>query len=278
MFHFQNFVKPENEICEKRLPKCIIIGVPNSGTRELRDFLGLHPNIEIYNGAMQFFKNDDLYGKGDDWLKRQMPCTYSNQLTAIENEAYFHDLQVPERIYQFDKFIKLILVVKEPISRSISHFKFLQDGKFIPKAANYSDVVLDAKTNALNTQHPVLNMSIYDDNMRVWLRYFSLSQILIIESEKLNREPSSVLKRVEEFVGLEHYIRPNMFVYNKEQLFPCIRSNLTLTGMACHGDNDSRNETKPEDTASSEVIAKLKEFFKPRNAKFFKLIDKSFAW
>ena len=277
-FHFQNFVKPKNENFEKRFPTCIIIGAPNTGARELRDFLKLNPYIEVYDGEQPFFVTNDIYKKGYEWLKNEMPFSYSNQVTVIENDAYFHTSIVPERFYQYYKSIKLILVVKEPITRSISHFNYLLDETSIPKASQYSNVVLDSKGKGLNTQHQVLNMSIYDDSINIWLKYFNMSQFHIIESERLTREPAAVLAEVEEFLELGHFIRPDMFVFDQEKLFPCVRSNTTSNGMVCHGGNGTKPYASPETIASLDVIAKLKEFFGPRNERFFKLIGRSFAW
>ena len=277
-YHFQNFVQPENENCEKRPPKCIIIGVPNAGVRELRDFLKLNPYIQVYEGDEQYFLNDDVYKQGYEWLRNEMPCSYSSQVTVAENEEYFHSSIVPPRIYKFDKSTKLILVVKEPINRSISHFNELFGEISVPKPIQYSEVVLDSKRKGLNTLHPVLNMSIYDDNTYTWLRYFNLSQFHIVESERLTRDPAAVLAEIETFLGLGHFIHSDMFVFNQEKVFPCIRSNISSTGMACYDGKDAQQYASPETVASPDLIALLKRYFQPRNTRFFKMIGQQYAW
>ena len=282
VFHWQNFIPPENETCQKRFPACIVIGVAKCGTRELIDFLRIHPHIEIYHGRsiyeMPYFRRNRVYKKGPNWLKNQMPCSYSNQVTLMKNAWYFHSNQTPERIYNFNQTIKLILLVREPVSRSISLYKFLQNRVGVDKRKTFSEYVLNTKNNNLNTKHKLIKMSVYDKSMELWLNYFNLSQILIIESEKLQRDPPTVLKRVEEFLGLGHYIRPDMFVYNTEKQFFCIRSHFTSTGMACYADNRGRTHIPTESTVSTEMIAQLKEYFEPRTKRFFELIGKSFDW
>ena len=50
IFHAMNFIKLDSESCFKRLPSVILIGIAKSGTRELKDFLRLHPHSQIYHG------------------------------------------------------------------------------------------------------------------------------------------------------------------------------------------------------------------------------------
>ena len=128
VIHRRNFVPPVNEKCKKRPPVAILIGVSKCGTRELMEFLHMHPHVEIYQRyttmEMAYF-NSIHYFKGYDWLVNQMPCSYSNQLTIMKNSAYF-DLPIPTagRIQKFNSSIKLILIVREPIARTISRFMF----------------------------------------------------------------------------------------------------------------------------------------------------------
>ena len=60
--------------CIQRLPQCIIIGNFKSGTRELIDFMSMHPRIKILSKPVyevDFFNK--LYAKGLEWYKSKMP-------------------------------------------------------------------------------------------------------------------------------------------------------------------------------------------------------------
>ena len=271
IFHAKNFIKPTNETCEKRMPKAIVIGVAKCGTRELIDFMHLHPHIQIYHKnsyEMQYF--DRRYNKGVAWFKEQMPCSFSNQITVMKMAAYFHNSVVPERIYKFNESIKLILIVREPISRTYSAYTFF---KLRKKYKTFSDFVINDE-NEVREQDKKMKMSTYDENMKLWLKYFNLSQFLIIEHNEFKHDPVSVLVKVEQFLGLGHFITSDMFVYNTEKGFYCIKSNLTTTKMSCYAGNRGRShEPIPQETMS-----KLTEYFKPKNERFFSLIGKSFSW
>ena len=268
IFHSNNLMKPPNEVCEKRPPSAIVIGVAKSGTRELIDFMHLHPHIQIYHKIiyeMNYFRKQR--NNGTRGLTEQMPCSFSNQITIMKQSGYFHMNNVPERIRKYNASIRLILVVREPIARLYSAYTF--NG---PYEESFDKFVIKALKNKKDSR--LLNMSIYDESMERWLKVFNLSQILIIEHNEFKQDPVSVLVRVEKFLGLGHYITSDMFAYNAVTGFQCIRSKLTTTGMSCYASNRGRRQ-RP---ISREIKSKLADYFKPKNERFFRIIGKSFDW
>ena len=276
IFHASNFNKPPNELCEKRPPSVIVIGVHKSGTRELMDFMHLHPHIQIYYKniyEMNYFNR--WYNKGIGWLTQQMPCSFSNQITIMKHAGYFHmnGVNVPQRIQKFNSSIKLILIVREPIARSYSAYSFFKAMRGL-NTESFDELVTNAMKNKTPQKLYFLKLSIYDESMKFWLKYFNLSQILIIEHNEFKQNPASVLIKVEKFLGLGHYIDSDIFAYNKVTGYMCISSNLTTTGMSCYASNRGR----PKGQISTEIKSKLTDYFKPKNERFFRIIGKSFEW
>ena len=284
--HETNFIQPENETCTKRFPICILVGVYKCGTREIVDFLRLHPHIEIYpssamnNYEMPYFQT--MYKKGDAWLQSQMPCTYSNQITLMKNAGYFFDSAVPKRIQHFNESIKLILMVREPVSRSVSNYimrenrkiKFPNSSRAMQYIESFSSIVLNS-SNDVKENHRFVSHSVYDKPMKLWLQYFNLSQFLILDNEELKRDPVSVLNKVERFLGLEHIITDKMFVWNNDKGYYCVQSNITDTGMACYSEIRGH---KKQISVSEETLSKLHDYFKSKNKRFFEIIGRSFDW
>ena len=234
----------------------------------------LNPYIETYYSStsyeMPYFTK--FYDLPKNWLRQQMPCSYSNQVTVMKMASYFHDRLVPERIRKFNRDMKLILIVREPVERLISVFTSGNVCRDVRLFSRFDENV-EASMDLIMLRR-FMDMSIYDDSMKVWMKYFNLSQILIIESNELKLHPGPVLNRVEDFLGLENYIKANMFVFNSEKGFYCIRSSLTSTGMACYDQYRGRTyEPVPADT-----FTKLKKYFKQSNENFFDLIGKYYKW
>ena len=274
MHKMENYVKPPHESCKRRLPVCIIVGVAKSGTREIIDFMGLHPHIAIYylkerTYEMPYFSK--AYDKGQKWFQSQMPCSYSNQITIIKNAWYFSNSYIPERIKNFNESIKLILLVREPVDRAVSQFTF-QHRQDRHGAFSFDDVAI--KGDKVMENVPFLVRSMYGKQMENWLKYFNLDQFLIIESDELKYHPAAVMTKVEDFLGLGHYITPEMFVLNKEKGYYCIKSNLTESGMACYENDRGRSVTK----VSQRTRTKLEKYFRPSNERFFSLIRKTYNW
>ena len=274
MYKMENYVKPPHESCKRRFPVCIVVGVAKSGTREIIDFMGLHPHIAIYylkerSYEMPYFSQ--AYDKGQEWFQSQMPCSYSNQITIIKNAWYFSNSYIPERIKNLNESIKLILLVREPVARAVSQFTFKhrrdRHGVF-----SFDDVAI--KGDKVRENIPFLERSNYGKQMENWLKYFNLDQFLIIESDELKYHPAAVMTKVEDFLGLGHYITPEMFVLNKEKGYYCIKSNLTESGMACYENDRGRSVTK----VSQRTRTKLEKYFRPSNERFFSLIRKTYNW
>ena len=276
--HLSNFEKPKGETCEKRFPTAIIIGAGKSGTLELLEFLHLHPHIQIYydpdrrSAQYEMLYFSSLYNKGVTWFKEQMPCSFSNQVTVMKMATYYRHLQVPERIKKFNESIKLILIVREPIARAYSGYTF--HGGNRKNSKSFSDLVINKATHEVQENDKRLRESVYANYMEHWLKYFSLSQFLILSHGEFVHDPVTTLKKVERFLGLGDYITADMFAFNSEKGFYCIKSNLTTTGMGCYGDNRGR----PQEPIDQETRLKLTQFFAERNRRFFNIIGKSYNW
>lgn len=117
----------------RRLPSALIIGVKKSGTRALLEFIRFHPDVRGSGCELHFF--DRHYSKGLDWYRHHMPPTHRGQVTIEKSPSYFITREVPKRVFQMDPKMKLLLVVRDPVTRAISDYtqavtKMTTDRKF----------------------------------------------------------------------------------------------------------------------------------------------------
>ena len=247
--------------CKRRLPKCIIIGVAKSGTTELINFLSMHPNIVIRSHPgylLSFFSKH--WEKGTEWHRKQMPFTFEDQITLYKAN-YFYKPEVPERMKMSDPNIKLILIVRNPVDRLISYYTFHNPEKPL------SDVSRFAEERAEHWQH-------YDKPFEHYLRFFSRSQIHVIDSEKFQKDPQNVLFEVETFLDLPHIIKKTDFVFNKDKGFFCLR-DVNNKPSSCFGDDRGRKKLQND---TEFVKARVRQFFKVHNERFFNLTGLRFNW
>ncbi|XP_064542621.1 heparan sulfate glucosamine 3-O-sulfotransferase 5 isoform X2 [Drosophila montana] len=110
----------------RRLPQALIIGVRKCGTRALLEMLYLHPRIQKAGGEVHFFDRDENYLRGLDWYRKKMPHSFRGQITIEKSPSYFVSPEVPERVRAMNASIKLLLIVREPVTRAISDYTQLR--------------------------------------------------------------------------------------------------------------------------------------------------------
>ena len=114
---------------QQRLPTCLIIGVRKAGTRAVLEYLSLNDHIKKADNEVHFFDNDKRYSFGLEFYRSQMPFSGIDQITIEKSPAYFITSTVPERIKAMNASIKLILIVRDPVTRLISDYTQLAHNK-----------------------------------------------------------------------------------------------------------------------------------------------------
>lgn len=257
----------------RRLPQCIIIGVRKGGTRALLRFLNLHPNIQAAGREIHFFDDDYNYSLGYDWYRKKMPFSYANQITMEKSPAYFVSEKVPERVWKMNHSVSLILIVRDPVQRTISDYAQLMYNKIDRGKTfkRFEDNAIDPVTGEINVHYAAIRRSVYHRHMARWLNFFHLRQFLIVSGEELVDDPVRVIKKVEDFLGLEHRVGQNFFYFNETRGFYCVREDYKESCLA-----NSKGRPHPE--INPVVIKKLRRFFRGHNEKFFKLVNQRFDW
>ncbi|XP_052777403.1 heparan sulfate glucosamine 3-O-sulfotransferase 1-like [Mya arenaria] len=260
---------------QKRLPHCIIIGVRKCGTRALLEYLGLHPEIVASYQEQHFFNKYENYKKGLGFYQSEMLPSYENQITMEKTPGYFIDIMAPERVYRMNSSIRLLLIVRDPVTRLISDYAQLAEKNQRSNLTYppFESLIID-KNGDVNLKFKATRISIYYEHLRHWLEFFDLKQIHIVDGEALISNPYPEIYAVETFLGLHHRIPRDTFYYNETKGFYCINSKVGGEQSPCLGETKGRKHP-PVDP---QVIQQLREFYKPRNEKFFSLVKRTFDW
>lgn len=104
-----------------------------------------------------------------------------------------------------------------------------------------------------------------------WLKFFSMTQILIIDGDNLIQNPWIELEKVEKFLNLNHEIDHSMFYFNRTKGFYCF-----LTGYLSKCLNSSKG--RPHPNVSQSVLNDLRKFYSEYNDSFFNLVGYNFSW
>lgn len=266
----------EYEVNErKRFPSAIIIGVKKGGTRALLNMLEAHPDIVSAHREIHYFDYEENFKRGVEFYIDQMPISQPGQITIEKSPHYFVTEYVPQRMAMVSPNLKLILIVRNPVSRLISDFTQLDTKKVvknIAKRPSFEQAVL-LRNGSVNHDYVPVQVSEYDKHLRNWLKYFPLEQILILDGANFIANPFEELQRVEEFLQIKSYFQPSQFYYSEEKGFYCWKTR-RKSEPQCLGDKKGRVHP----TIPKHVIEKLQNYYKSPNEVFYRLAQKNFNW
>ncbi|GBL82348.1 Heparan sulfate glucosamine 3-O-sulfotransferase 5 [Araneus ventricosus] len=222
--------------------------------------------------GVHFFDEDDKYSLGLEWYRRRMPYSFADQITIEKSPAYFITEAAPARIRAMNASVKLLLIVRDPVTRLISDYAQLAANKARKDKAlaSFEDLVLQPN-GQVNTAYKAVRISMYSIFFEKWHRVFPRRQIHIVDGDDLVRDPFPEVQRIEEFLGIAHRISKENFFYNKTKGFYCVRNETTEKCL-----NESKGRRHPQ--VSEEVIHKLRQFYAPYNRMFFRAAGRDFGW
>lgn len=266
----------EYEVNErKRFPTAIIIGVKKGGTRALLNMLEAHPDVVSAHRELHYFDYEENFKRGVEYYIDQMPISRPGQVTIEKSPHYFVTEYVPQRMYMVSPNLKLILIVRDPVSRLISDYTQLDTKKMVKNIANrpsFEQAVL-LQNGSVNGEYIPVQVGEYDRHFKNWLKFFPLEQLLIVDGGNFIANPFEELQKVEKFLELKSYFQKSQFYYSKEKGFYCWKTR-RKTEPQCLGDKKGRSHPH----VTEDVIAKLKNYYKSSNEQFYRLAQKKFSW
>ncbi|KAM9473983.1 heparan sulfate glucosamine 3-O-sulfotransferase 4-like [Salvelinus alpinus] len=255
----------------KKLPQAIIIGVKKGGTRALLEALRVHPDIRAVGNEPHFF--DRNYEKGLDWYRDLMPSTLEGQITMEKTPSYFVTSHAPKRIHTMARDIKLIIVVRNPVTRAISDYTQTLSKK--PEIQTFEVLAFKNRTLGLiDASWSALRIGIYALHLETWMQYFPLAQMHFVSGERLIVDPAGEMGKVQDFLGLKRIVTDKHFYFNKTKGFPCLKKPEDSSTPRCLGKSKGRTHPKID----PDVIRRLHKFFKPFNMMFYQMTGQNFEW
>ncbi|XP_036316161.1 heparan sulfate glucosamine 3-O-sulfotransferase 4 [Pipistrellus kuhlii] len=256
---------------EKKLPQALIIGVKKGGTRALLEAIRAHPDVRAVGVEPHFF--DRNYEKGLEWYRSVMPKTVDGQITMEKTPSYFVTNEAPKRIHSMAKDIKLIVVVRNPVTRAISDYTQTLSKK--PEIPTFEVLAFKNRTLGLiDASWSAIRIGLYALHLENWMQFFPLSQILFVSGERLIVDPAGEMAKVQDFLGLTRVVTEKHFYFNKTKGFPCLKKPEDSGAPRCLG--KSKGRTHPR--IDPDVIHRLRKFYKPFNMMFYQMTGQNFQW
>lgn len=249
------------------LPAALIIGAQRSGTTSLFRYLTEHPVVLRPLGKESHYF-DLHYGRGVRWYRGRFPFSYrlrSGAMTLDASPYYLLHPLAPQRAAQLLPGVKLLAILRNPVERAFSHYqKAVREGR---EALSFADAIdreaerlageeerLRSEPNYYSFNHHCCSYTLrgrYVDQLRRWVEHFPRERLMVVQSERMFREPAAVTAEVHQFLGL----RPHLLKRYTE----FYRGN--------HG------RGIPPDLRS-----KLVDYFEPYNRELYRWLGEEFDW
>lgn len=177
-------------------PNLYIVGLPKAGTTSLHDLLLQHPDIA---GSPDFkdylFFNDVLRLKDI----KQLVAYHKQENYLLDSGAtYSFYPETVERIKHFVPDAKLILIVRNPIDRTLSDYYFRR--KYGRISLRESEVLNSSdKRASLGTLH---QLSLFGQQISTLLEHFPKEQLKIMCFEALIRQQKEALDDLYNFLEI----------------------------------------------------------------------------
>lgn len=206
------------------IPDFLIVGAAKSGTSSLHSYLSKHPDIympekrkELYFWHVATNTNRsiiDHIGEGNIPTRLNEYLEYfkgasQGQITgeACPSYLYFHDhvLKNLKKHHANWKDIKIVIILREPVSRTISQYRFVCKKRLDPDFLNFSDSLtaepVRVKENKLLPDLFYTDVSRYVEQVEFYLNNFN--NVYVCLYDDLKEDPRALLGNLCGFLGVD---------------------------------------------------------------------------
>ena len=176
-----------------KLPGLLIIGAPRSGTSTLFNMLCQVPGIWGKVKEAHFFNRH--WDKGLGYYEEVFKGAPEGDMLLEATPFYLAAPFVPARVKRTLPDVKLIVLLRDPVARCISHYWWNQD-----KFGSDPEVLI-------NSYHHCVVHGHYDDHLQQWAMHFPRKQMLIFASEAFFEAPAKWARHVAvQAAGIPHNV------------------------------------------------------------------------
>jgi hypothetical protein len=175
-----------------RLPNFLYIGPDKAGSSWLYEALNLHPDIFL-SPAKDLYFFDRFYDRGLSWYAEQFRGAQSSHRVVGEVcPDYLAAREAPERIAKDLPDVKLMVTLREPMSRALSSYLYMR--KHGEGPATFGE--------ALVSFTDLIEHGRYASQLQHYLRFVDRSQLHIALFDDLEADPQRFVDEVVSWLGL----------------------------------------------------------------------------
>jgi hypothetical protein len=164
-----------------------LIGGNKCGTTWLHEVLAEHHQLNLSKNKEPHFFTKNLY-KGADWYAANWKKDKKGELKGESSTSYLYAPHALNKIRANYPTAKIIILLREPFSRALSHLKHVAR-------------VGDESMAKLIEKHPsIIGNSLYSQHLEVVFEIFERKNVLLLFFEDIEQEPEALLKKIFSFL------------------------------------------------------------------------------
>lgn len=191
----------------------LVAGTQKGGTSALDYYLRQHPQLSMaQRKEVHFFDRERHFAftEADYSIYHayfdpdKSGCLYG-EVTPI----YMYWYRAPERIWHYNRRMKWIMILRNPIERAFSHWNMERDrGR---ETLSFIDAIRAERERCRmalpyqDRRYSYIDRGFYVEQIRRIWHYFPTEQTLILKTEELRENCFTALNRISKFLGIEAY-------------------------------------------------------------------------
>lgn len=188
------------------LPTFFIIGAPKAGTTSLHHYLDRHPEIQMSAiKEPRFFALPETGGAElpgrvatrDEYEALFDPAVAVRGESSTDYAAHPRREGAPERIKRLVPDARFIYLVRDPVARSISHYRMAV--ALMGEKRTLDDALREALADPASRY---LAPSLYATQLELYLRHFPAERVLVVDQDELLTQRRAALGKVFEFLAV----------------------------------------------------------------------------
>lgn len=190
------------------LPSFVVIGAAKCGTTSLALYLEAHPEVYVASRKeVRFF--DRHWEEGLDWYRGHFAGAGDARAVGEASPSYLVDPQVPARVAQTLPDAKLLVLLRDPVARTLSAYHFAvgigREQRDLETAL--ADELAGRETGSFVPKY--LEGGRYVEQLERWAEHVPRERLHVEMFEDLRDRPDEVFSSICSYLGVDPTVRPD---------------------------------------------------------------------
>lgn len=192
------------------------IGGQKCATSWLHKCLEEHPEVCVpKEKETHFFTQHDEPQKYLEEYEKAFAECGSETVRGEISTSYLAGENAPEHIHSLFPDMKLVVSLRDPVERALSHIRHLQSKNKLPN---------DISAKAAVEEYPeIIEFGLYGKHLKRYLSFFSKEQLHVILLDDIKNNPKKVVRELYTFLEVSEEFTPSML--NKKYNTSAARSS-----------------------------------------------------